>query len=166
MKLSPPWRFAWMDTFTSTDERYCHLCYISWESLWKLDILAKWCNQRDMAIKEKTKYMSFNSTKKRQVFTNTHVGMVTVSYCTECTYLGCFITGDSKIASSTSKHVSIGRFNSFESLTKRKLAVKKKVYRCMFLHLPSVWMWVLIKKRMCHRNLSNCTWKVLQVFWV
>ena len=72
----------------------------------KLNILADWCNRSGMVINEdKTKYMSFNSSKKSPIILNTHAGIVTVSQCTEYTYLGCIITSDGKISSSVDKHV-------------------------------------------------------------
>ena len=72
----------------------------------KLKILADWCNRSGMVINEdKTKYMSFNSSKKSPIILNTHAGIVTVSQCTEYTYLGCIITSDGKISSSVDKHV-------------------------------------------------------------
>ena len=75
------------------------LCY-------KLNILADWCNQSGMVINEdKTEYMSFNSSVKTPILLQTHAGSVTVSHCTQYTYLGSIFTSDGKIASSVAEHV-------------------------------------------------------------
>ena len=82
----------------------------------KLNILVEWCNRSGMVInEEKTEFMSFNCSDQDPIHLLTHAGVVTVSYCTQYTYLGSIFTSDGKLASSMSKH-AVSRTNAMNKL--------------------------------------------------
>ena len=82
----------------------------------KLNILVQWCNRSGMMInEEKTKFMSFNCDDREPIHLYTHAGRVTVSFCTEYTYLGSIFTSDGKLSSALAKH-AVSRTNAMNKL--------------------------------------------------